>query len=67
MLCHVENIVQLYKLLIRYSTAKIWNTIPLELREKPKNRFKKSLHRKLFQIFEKRDDYIDIETTKKKL
>ena len=47
--------------------AKIWNSIPMELREKSKNHFKKALHRKLFEIFEKKDDYIDIETIQKEI
>ena len=42
--------------------ARIWNSIPIELCEKPKNHFKKALHRKLFQILEKKDNYIDIPT-----
>ena len=47
--------------------AKIWNSIPMELHEKSKNHFKKALHRKLFEIFEKKDDYIDIETIQKEI
>ena len=39
----------------------------MELREKSKNYFKKALHRKLFEIFEKKDDYIDIETIQKEI
>ena len=37
------------------------------LREKPKNHFKKVLHRKLLQILEKKDDYIDILTIQKEI
>ena len=47
--------------------VKIWNSIPMELHEKSKNHFKKALHRKLFEIFEKKDDYIDIETIQKEI
>jgi hypothetical protein len=47
--------------------GRIWNSIPTELREKPKNRFKKVLHRKLLQILEKKDDYTDILTIQKEI
>ena len=47
--------------------GRIWNSIPTELREKPKNHFKKVLHRKLLQILEKKDDYIDILTIQKEI
>jgi hypothetical protein len=47
--------------------GRIWNSIPTELREKSKNHFKKVLHRKLLQILEKKDDYIDILTIQKEI
>ena len=44
-----------------------WNSIPTELREKSKNHFKRVLHRKLLQILEKKDNYIDILTIQKEV
>ena len=47
--------------------GRIWNSIPTELREKSKNHLKKVLHRKLLQVLEKKDDYIDILTIQKEI
>jgi len=42
--------------------AKIWNSIPEIPRKLPKHRFKKKTTESLFQIFLKRDSYVDIDT-----
>ena len=68
----LENIVEYSGLDVQSKSfsrmgGRIWNSIPTELREKPKNHFKKVLHRKLLQILEKKDDYIDILTIQKEI
>ena len=40
--------------------ALIWNSIPLSIKTLKKNKFKSELNGKLFEILEKRDDYIRV-------
>ena len=42
--------------------AKIWNSIPLELRKLPKYNFKRKMQDLLFHILIKEDDYVGIPT-----
>ena len=53
------------KLQIQYKSfsrlgARIWNDIPVSLREKPKRIFKSELHRALLNVLKTHDDYLDI-------
>ena len=53
------------KLQIQYKSfsrlgARIWNDIPVSLREKPKRIFKSELHRTLLNVLKTHDDYLDI-------
>ena len=47
--------------------AKLWNEIPCNIRHLPKNKFKKTLHKLLFDILNLEDDYIDMPTLIKKV
>ena len=42
--------------------AKVWNSIPLELRKLPKHSFKRKMQDLLFHILIKEDDYVGIPT-----
>ena len=47
--------------------AKLWNEIPCNIRHLPKNKFKKTLRKLLFDILNSEDDYIDTPTLIKKV
>ena len=40
--------------------AKVWNVLPVLLRDLPKKQFKKKLHTALIEILQSHDDYIDV-------
>ena len=41
---------------------KLWNEIPCDIQHLPKNKFKKTLRKLLFDILNSGDDYIDTPT-----
>ena len=47
--------------------AKIWNSIPQNLKQFSRCRFKKKLNELLFQILQKQNSYIDTETLIKEM
>ena len=47
--------------------VKLWNEIPCNIRHLPKNKFKKTLRKLLFDILNSEDDYIDTPTLIKKV
>ena len=47
--------------------AKIWNSIPENLRNSSKSLFKEKVHAILLKIFEAQDSYADLNTTIKKI
>ena len=42
--------------------AKLWNEIPCDIQHLPKNKFKKTLRKLLFDILHSGDDYIETPT-----
>ena len=40
--------------------ARVWNVIPMELRENSKHNFQKKMHDKLLQMLVMEDEYTDI-------
>ena len=59
--------LELYKLSFSRFGAKLWNEIPRSIRHLPKNKFKKTLRKLLFDILNSEDDYIDTPTLIKKV
>ena len=57
--------LELYKLSFSRVGAKLWNEIPCNIRQLPKNKFKKTLRKLLFLNSE--DDYINTPTLIKKV
>ena len=47
--------------------AKIWNSIPKELRQLPKHKFNKKINKLLFQILKNQDSYADLDTIIKEM
>ena len=47
--------------------AKVWNEMPCNIWHLPKNKFKKTLHKLLFDILNSEDDYIGTPTLIKKV
>ena len=47
--------------------ARIWNSIPADLHNFSKNKFKKTLHDILFSILIEEEDYVDFPKTMRKL
>ena len=47
--------------------AKLWNEIPCDIQHLPKNKFKKTLRKLLFDILNSGDDYIDTPTLTEKV
>ena len=58
--------LELYKLSFSRFGAKLWDEIPCNIRQLPKNKFKKTLRKLLFDILNS-DDYIDTPTLIKKV
>jgi hypothetical protein len=46
--------------------ARVWNVVPMELRENSKHNFRKKMHDKLLQMLVMEDEYIDISVILKK-
>ena len=59
--------LELYKLSFSRFGAKLWNEISCHIRHLPKNKFKKTLRKLLFDILNSEDDYIDTPTLIKKV
>ena len=59
--------LELYKLSFSRFGAKLWNEISCHIRHLPKNKFKKTLRKLLFDILNSEDDYIDTPTLSKKV
>ena len=59
--------LELYKLSFSRFGAKLWNEIPCNIRQLPKNKFKKTPCKVLFDILNSEDDYIDTPTLGKKV
>ena len=59
--------LELYKLSFSRFGAKLWNEIPCNIRQLPKNKFKKTLRKLLLDIQNSEDDYIDMPTLIKKV
>ena len=59
--------LELYKLSFSRFGAKLWNEISCDIRHLPKNKFKKTLRKLLFDILNSEDDYIDTPTLIKKV
>ena len=58
---------ELYKLSFSRFKAKLWNKIPCHIRHLPKNKFKQTLLKLLFNILNSEDDCIDTPTLIKKV
>ena len=59
--------LELYKLSFSRFGAKLWNEIPYSIRQLPKNKFKKTLRKLLFDILDSEEHYIDTPTLIKKV
>ena len=59
--------LELYKMSFSRFGAKLWNELPCNIRQLPKNTFKKTLRKFLFDILNSDDDYIDTPTLIKKV
>ena len=59
--------LELCKLSFSRFGAKLWDEIPYNIQQLPKNKFKKTLRRLLFDILNSEDDYIDTPTLIKKV
>ena len=59
--------LELYKLSFSCFGATLWNEIPCNIRQFPKNKFKKTLRKLLFDILNSEDDYIETPTLIKKV
>ena len=59
--------VELYKLSFSRSEANLWNEIPCHIRHLPKNKFKKTLRKTLFDILNSEDNYINTPALIKKV
>ena len=59
--------LELCKLSFSRFGAKLWDEIPCNIRQLPKNKFKKTLRKLLFDILNSEDDYIDTPTLIKKV
>ena len=59
--------LELCKLSFSRFGAKLWDEIPCNIRQLPKNKFKKTLRKLLFDILNSEDDYIDTPTLSKKV
>jgi hypothetical protein len=46
--------------------ARVWNVVPMELRENSKHNFREKMHDKLLQMLLMEDEYIDISVILKK-
>ena len=51
--------LELYKLSFSRFGAKLWNEIPCNIRQLPKNKLKATVRKLLFDILHSEDDYID--------
>ena len=58
---------ELYKLSFSRFRAKLWNKIPCHIRHLPKNKFKQTVRKLLFNILNSEDDCIDTPTLNKKV
>ena len=59
--------LELCKLSFSRFGAKLWDEIPCNIRQLPKNKFKKTLRKLLFDILNSEDDYTDTPTLIEKL
>ena len=59
--------LELYKLSFSRFGAKLWNETPCNIRQLPKDTFKKTLRKFLFDILNSEDNYIDTPTLIKKV
>ena len=59
--------LELYKLSFSRFGAKLWNEIPCNIRQLPKNKFKTTVCKLIFDILNSEDDYIDTPTLIKKV